>query len=116
MIAQDIRLGLTSRQIRAEIIAKVGMMADARTPTMQARYDAAVERERVAASVVHILSQEGQPYGSERRCCNHCGAMIWGSASPSFLTSWTEGAQVLSIGGESRPLNGAPPYEREVQP
>jgi hypothetical protein len=45
-IAQDIHLGHTSQEIRDEIIAKVGMMADARTPEMQARYDAAVARER----------------------------------------------------------------------
>ena len=45
-IAEDIRLGRTSQQIRDEIIAKVGMMADARTPEMQARYAAAVARER----------------------------------------------------------------------
>lgn len=40
--------------------------------------------------VVHILSQEGQPYGSERRCCNHCGAMIWGTSSPQFVDNWTD--------------------------
>lgn len=45
-IAEDVRLGRTSAQIRDEIIAKVGMMADARTPEMHARYDAAVARER----------------------------------------------------------------------
>jgi hypothetical protein len=44
--AEDIRLGRTSQEIRDEIIAAVGMMADARTPEMQTRYDAAVERER----------------------------------------------------------------------
>jgi hypothetical protein len=44
-IERDIRLGLTSTQIRDEIIARVGMLASARTPEMQARYDAAVERE-----------------------------------------------------------------------
>ena len=27
--------------------------------------------------VVHLLDQSGQPYGSERRCCNRCGIMIW---------------------------------------
>jgi hypothetical protein len=41
-IARDIRLGCTSRVI----IGKVGMMANARTPEMQARYDAAVAREQ----------------------------------------------------------------------
>ena len=45
-IAEDIRLGRTSEQIRDEIISKVVMMADARTPEMQARYDAAVAREQ----------------------------------------------------------------------
>lgn len=45
-IARDIQLGRSSQKIRDEIIAKVGMMAAARTPEMQARYDAAVKRER----------------------------------------------------------------------
>lgn len=38
--------------------------------------------------VVHILSQENQPYGSERRCCNHCGIMIWGSSAPRHVDNW----------------------------
>lgn len=42
-----------------------------------------------AAEIVHILSQEGQPYGSERRCCNHCGIMIWGSDAPPYVDTWT---------------------------
>jgi hypothetical protein len=46
-IAKDVRLGLSSRLIRDEIIQKVGMMASARTPEMQARYDAALARESV---------------------------------------------------------------------
>ncbi len=50
-IGRDIRLGRTSGQIRDEIIAEVGMMADARTPEMQARYDAAVARERLGLEV-----------------------------------------------------------------
>jgi hypothetical protein len=37
--------GLSSSEIRDEIIAEVGMMADARTPEMQAAYDAALARE-----------------------------------------------------------------------
>ncbi len=45
-IARDVHLGRSGREIRDEIIAQVGMMAAARTPEMQARYDAAVERER----------------------------------------------------------------------
>jgi hypothetical protein len=37
---------------------------------------------------IHILSQERQPYGSERRCCNHCGIMIWGSSAPLHVDNW----------------------------
>lgn len=28
---------------------------------------------------LHLRSQQGQPYGSERRCCNNCGVMLWGN-------------------------------------
>jgi len=45
-IERDVRLGRTSREIRDEIIRLECAMADARTPEMQARYDAAVARER----------------------------------------------------------------------
>lgn len=46
-------------------------------------------------STVHILTQEGQPYGSERRCCNHCGTMLWPVAGgygplPPFVDNWTD--------------------------
>jgi hypothetical protein len=44
-IADDVRQGLTATEIRDSIIGQVGMMASARTPVMQARYDAAVARE-----------------------------------------------------------------------
>lgn len=40
--------------------------------------------------VVHILSQEGQPYGSTRRCCNHCGVMIWGVTALPHVEDWTD--------------------------
>ena len=41
--------------------------------------------------IMHVRSQEGQPYGSERRCCSHCGVslddgfrrrMTWGPVPP----------------------------------
>ena len=47
---------------------------------------------------LHILSQEGQPYGSARRCCNHCGVsldpafrerMAWGEPPP-HVDNWTD--------------------------
>lgn len=25
---------------------------------------------------IHVVDQSGQPYGSNRRCCNMCGAML----------------------------------------
>ncbi len=44
--------------------------------------------EGMKEEFVHILSQEDQPYGSERRCCNYCGIMLWGSAVPSYVADW----------------------------
>jgi hypothetical protein len=48
VIREDAIAGKTSAQIRDEIIAEVGMMASARTPLMQARYEAALLREEAA--------------------------------------------------------------------
>ena len=31
--------------------------------------------------VLHLKTQRGQPYGSERRCCEECGIMIGGLES-----------------------------------
>jgi hypothetical protein len=31
--------------------------------------------------IVHLKTQRNQPYGSERRCCEECGTMIWGAAT-----------------------------------
>lgn len=35
---------------------------------------------------LHLVTQDGQPYGSERRCCEICGSMVWramqGDATP----------------------------------
>ncbi len=44
------------------------------------------------AAIVHILSQDDQPYGSERRCCNHCGVMIWAAVAPPppHVDNWTD--------------------------
>jgi len=56
-IDQDVRLGRSSQEIRDEIIGRVGMMADARTPEMQARYDAAVAREGGAPDAVDSIAE-----------------------------------------------------------
>ena len=29
--------------------------------------------------ILHLKTQRDQPYGSERRCCEQCGVMIWGN-------------------------------------
>ena len=43
-----------------------------------------------SAPIMHVLSQDGQPYGSERRCCNYCGIMLWGEVSPPYVDNWTD--------------------------
>jgi hypothetical protein len=40
--------------------------------------------------IVHIRSLDDQPYGSERRCCNDCGVMLWGPSSEAYVESWAE--------------------------
>ncbi len=40
--------------------------------------------------IVHVRSQDDQPYGSERRCCNHCGIMLWGPSAPLYVDNWTD--------------------------
>jgi len=77
-IARDVRLGRTSQEIRDEIIAKVGMMGAARTPEMQARHDAAVERERAAAQEPdedpRVVGYQGGPnIPASRRVLDHGG-------------------------------------------
>jgi hypothetical protein len=64
-IARDIQLGRTSLQIRDEIIQKVGMMADARTPEMQARYDAAIARESEGPGTGSMIVTITGPHGED---------------------------------------------------
>jgi hypothetical protein len=40
--------------------------------------------------LVHLKTDRGQPYGSERRCCNHCGIMIWGMSAPPHVDNWSD--------------------------
>lgn len=41
-------------------------------------------------TVVHLKTQNGQSYGSVRRCCEFCGVMIWGGDQPT----WTDDIRV----------------------
>lgn len=40
---------------------------------------------------VHLVTQDNQPFGSERRCCELCGVMVWpamqGANTPAHATS-----------------------------
>ena len=53
--------------------------------------------------VLHILSQEGQPYGSTRRCCNYCGVMVWGPSAPRYVDNWTDWRAAPDNCGKSLP-------------
>lgn len=38
--------------------------------------------------ILHLKTQDNQPYGSVRRCCEICGTMIWNNTLPEDLF-WT---------------------------
>lgn len=67
--------------------------------------DAAMEARQhqlQSLPIVHVRSQDDQPYGSERRCCNHCGIMLWGSSSPPFVDNWTDWRSATNNCGKAR--------------
>ncbi len=43
-------------------------------------------------TVLHLKTQRNQPYGSERRCCERCGVMIWIPPVPE----WTDDEDVYN--------------------
>lgn len=45
------------------------------------------------AITLHLMTQDGQPYGSQRRCCEMCGVMIWNDP-PSDGGEWTDDRRV----------------------
>lgn len=48
--------------------------------------------------VIHLMTQDNQPYGSERRCCELCGIMIWCGERPAFIDDRAEfDALVVSV-------------------
>jgi hypothetical protein len=44
----------------------------------------------VSEIILHLKTQHGQPYGSERRCCERCGIMIWGNVPIKDGGRWTD--------------------------
>ncbi len=42
-------------------------------------------------TTIHLMTQSGQPYGSERKCCEMCGAMLVGRPDSYWLkNTWTD--------------------------
>jgi len=45
--------------------------------------------------IAHLKTQNGQGYGSERRCCEICGKMLWPEVSPiPEGHDWTDDPEV----------------------
>ena len=40
--------------------------------------------------ILHLVTQRDQPYGSVRRCCEKCGAMVHGASG----VCWTDDLQL----------------------
>jgi hypothetical protein len=47
---------------------------------IQDALDILQEDAKPEEKVLHLKTQNGQPYGSERRCCEICGVMIWNNS------------------------------------
>lgn len=39
---------------------------------------------------LHLRTQRDQPYGSERRCCERCGVMVWPEHQGRDTPFWTD--------------------------
>lgn len=38
---------------------------------------------------LHLMTQDDQPYGSQRRCCERCGVMIWSNPQPKYTEHYS---------------------------
>jgi hypothetical protein len=45
-----------------------------------------MSKAKTEKEILHFMTQDNQPYGSQRRCCERCGVMIWGVPQPP----WTD--------------------------
>jgi hypothetical protein len=45
---------------------------------------------------IHLVTQRDQPYGSERRCCEVCGTMVWPARQGSRTPEWTDDPEFYS--------------------
>jgi hypothetical protein len=67
-------------------------------------------------AVVHLVTQDGQPYGSVRRCCQECGIMTIGKDAPPYTDDpeiWK--TEVLSESGYIRCSDTKDPFARMVE-
>lgn len=47
--------------------------------------------------ILHLKTQDGQPYGSVRKCCEECGVMILGDSLPEG-EHWTDDRELYTEG------------------
>lgn len=45
-------------------------------------------------TILHFKTQSDQPYGSQRRCCNMCGMMLWNQPGEP---PWTDDADAYDM-------------------
>jgi len=50
------------------------------------------EKPVTEKTVLHLMTQDNQPYGSQRRCCEVCGMMIWFDPQPA----WTDDRKIYA--------------------
>lgn len=68
-------------------------------------------------TVVHLVTQMNQPFGSVRRCCERCGIMTIGKDAPPYTDDpeiW-EKKEVLSESGYIRCSDVKDPFARTVE-
>lgn len=44
--------------------------------------------------IAHLKTQNNQPYGSVRQCCERCGMMLWGKTPEGH--DWTDDEEVYN--------------------
>lgn len=51
-------------------------------------------------TIIHLRTQNDQPYGSQRRCCDRCGTMIWPERFGAEVTPpWTDDPKKATCNG-----------------
>lgn len=55
---------------------------------------------------LHLRTQNDQPYGSERRCCEICGTMVWPAKQGADTPDWTDSIEAYA----------GSPYRCELRP